>query len=491
MGEQGQGEKIAEFGLVEALFPIAVLVLLIVSSVAVFGDETTGGPAQIALISAGMLTAYLGVRKGITWHTLEKAAVHAISNAMVAILILLMVGALIGVWIASGVIPTVIYYGSLVLEPSVFYVASLVLCSIVSVAIGSSWTTAGTVGIALISIAGAMGLSLEMTAGAIISGAYFGDKLSPLSDTTNLASGLSGTELFKHIRFLLWTTIPAFVVALVFFTVASFSVTDAAPAEEMEIMRSTLAQEFSINGLLFIPLICMFLLAVRRIPPLVSIFLSIVIGGVMGAFFQDLASESSSIVSATGGHIQKYWLAAGTGFELQSGNAALDDLLSRGGMISVLTTIWLIISAMFFSGMMERTGVLQRLLVALLTLFKKDGHLISGAGITAIAANVITSDQYMSIVLTSRMYSDEFKRKGLDSANLSRVVEDNGTVTSPLVPWNTCGAFMAGTLGVTTFAYLPYCIFNLMSPVVSHVYAAIGFKIVKLEDQSPVKAYSG
>ena len=208
-----------------------------------------------------------------------------------AILILLMVGALIGVWIASGVIPTVIYYGSLVLEPSVFYVASLVLCSIVSVAIGSSWTTAGTVGIALISIAGAMGLSLEMTAGAIISGAYFGDKLSPLSDTTNLASGLSGTELFKHIRFLLWTTIPAFVVALVFFTVASFSVTDAAPAEEMEIMRSTLAQEFSINGLLFIPLICMFLLAVRRIPPLVSIFLSIVIGGVMGAFFSGLGQR--------------------------------------------------------------------------------------------------------------------------------------------------------------------------------------------------------
>ena len=490
MAEQGQGEKTADFGLMEALFPIAVLVLLIASSVAVFGDDTTGGPAQIALISTGMLTAYMGVRKGIPWSALQKAAVHAISSAMVAILILLMVGALIGVWIASGVIPTVIYYGSLVLEPAVFYVASLVLCSVVSVIIGSSWTTAGTVGVALISIAGAMGLSLEMTAGAIISGAYFGDKLSPLSDTTNLASGLSGTELFKHIRFLLWTTVPAFVAALVFFSVASLSVSNAAPAEEMEIMRSTLAREFSINGLLFIPLICMLLLAVRRIPPLVSIFLSVVIGGVMGAALQDLSSDPSSLIGATGGHIQKYWMAAGTGFELQSGNASLDGLLSRGGMSSMLTTIWLIISAMFFSGVMERTGVLQRLLIAALTLFKKDGHLVSGAGATAIAANVITSDQYMSIVLTSRMYADEFKDRGLDAANLSRVVEDNGTVTSPLVPWNTCGAFMAGTLGVATFVYLPYCIFNLASPLVSHIYAAIEFKIVKMEDQSSVKAYS-
>ena len=488
MTDLEQDRKVVEFGLGEAVLPIAVLVLLVITSVAVFGDETTGGPAQIALISAGMLTAFLGVRKGLSWTALEKAAVQAISSAMVAILILLMVGALIGVWISSGVIPTIIYYGSLVLEPSVFYVASLLLCAIVSVSIGSSWTTAGTVGIALISIAGAMGLSLEMTAGAAISGAYFGDKLSPLSDTTNLASGLSGTELFTHIRFLLWTTIPAFVIAVVFFTAISLSVTDVVPAEEMEAMRSTLTQEFSINGLLFIPLICMFLLALRRIPALVSIFLSILVGAVMGALFQSVSVETPSVLIVAGEHVRQYWLAAATGFEFQSGNASLDDLLSRGGMVSMLTTIWLIISAMFFSGMMERTGVLQRLLVAILTLFKKDGHLISGAGVTAIAANIITSDQYMSIVLTSRMYSDEFKRKGLDPANLSRVVEDNGTVTSPLVPWNTCGAFMAGTLGVATLAYLPYCIFNLMSPLVSHAYAATGFKIVKLEPETAVSS---
>jgi NhaC family Na+:H+ antiporter len=199
----------------------------------------------------------------------------------------------------------------------------------------------------------------------------------------------------------------------------------------------------------------------------------------MGTFLQEGAPESTTMLIAAGNHVQTYWLAAATGFELYSNNATLNELLSRGGMVSMLTTVWLIISAMFFSGMMERTGILQRLLVALLTFFKKDGHLVSGAGLTALATNVVASDQYMSIVLTSRMYSEEFRRKGLDPKNLSRVVEDNGTVTSALVPWNTCGAFMAGTLGVATFAYLPFCIFNLMSPIISHIYAAVGFKISK------------
>ena len=490
MNKQDHQKDSIDIRLIEALLPIGTLVLLLVIAVVIFGDETTGGPAQIALICAGMLTAYIGTRKGLTWKALEQAAVDAISNAMVAILILLMVGALIGVWIASGVIPTIIYYGSLILEPSIFYVASLLLCAVVSLAIGSSWTTAGTVGIALISVAGAMELSLEMTAGAIISGAYFGDKLSPLSDTTNLASGLSGTELFTHIRFLLWTTVPAFLVAFIFFAFASLSVTDTVPAEQMEEMRATLAEYFTLNGFLFIPLICMLLMAVRQIPPLVAIFLSIFIGGLMGAILQDSGANTVGTLNIFARQIEAYWLAAAVGFELDSGNAALDGLLSRGGMVSMLTTIWLIICAMFFSGMMERTGVLQRLLVTMLTLFKKDGQLISGAGLTAIAANIVASDQYMSIVLTSRMYSEEFRRKGLDPANLSRVVEDNGTVTSPLIPWNTCGAFMAGTLGVATFAYLPFCIFNIMSPIVSHVYAAIGFKIVKSDNGDAAKAYS-
>jgi len=476
-------------GLTGALLPVVALVGLIASSVVVFGDETTGGPAQVALISVGMLTAYLGSRSGLDWKSLEEAAVHSISDAMPAILILLMVGALIGVWIASGVIPTIIYYGSLVLEPSIFYVASLLLCAIVSMAIGSSWTTVGTVGIGLISISEAMGLSLETTAGAIISGAYFGDKLSPLSDTTNLAAGLTGTDLFKHIWLMLWTTTPAFLFALVFFAIAGFTGISPASVEDVENIRTILSQEFSISGFLLIPLICMFLLAVRRVPPLLSIFLSILIGGVLGSLLQNPSSGTTPFIGLAGEHVKKYWLAAAIGLELQSGDETLNHLLSRGGMISMLTTIWLIISAMFFSGMMERTGALHRLLCGALKFIKKDGHLISGAGITAITANVITSDQYMSIVLTSRMYSDEFKRKGLHPANLSRVVEDNGTVTSALVPWNTCGAFMAGSLGVATFAYLPYCIFNLMSPVVSHLYAAAGLKIIKVSQKNPIKTY--
>jgi NhaC family Na+:H+ antiporter len=464
-------------GLALALVPIALLVGLLAAAVATFGDETTGGPAQIALISCGMVAALIGHRKGLAWRTLEKAAVQSISRALVAILILLAVGALIGVWLAAGIIPTIIYYGSVVLNPSIFYVATLVLCAVVSVSIGSSWTTAGTIGVALIGLSAAMGLSVEMTAGAIISGAYFGDKLSPLSDTTNLASGLSGTDLFKHIGFLLWTTVPAFLVALVFFTAVTFTMDGVAQESEMDMLRATIASTFAIHPLLFLPLLAMLVMGVKRIPAFVAIFMSTVIGALLGAFFQDAAGDAGGILAQA----ETYWLVAASGYTAASGDAVLDDLLSGGGMGSMLTTIWLIVSAMFFSGMLERSGILRTILESIISRLKSPGALVAGTGLTALTTNAVASDQYLSIVLTSRMYAEEYRKKGLDPVNLSRAVEDSGTVTSALVPWNTCGAFMAATLGVPTFAYLPFCIFNLASPVIAMIYAATGFKIIKAE----------
>lgn len=478
MSDQTHIDTVPNVRLIEAVIPIILLVLLLAAAVASFGDETTGGPAQIALIACGMVAAGLGLRKGLKWQDLETAVVQSVGRAVVAILILLSVGALIGVWMAAGVIPTIIYYGSQVLDPSIFYVASLLVCALISVAIGSSWTTAGTVGVALIGIAAAMGLSVEMTAGAIISGAYFGDKLSPLSDTTNLASGLSGTDLFTHIAFLLWTTVPSFIIAILFFSVATMMMGDITPESQIEALRQNIAATFNVHPVLFLPLLVMLVLGVRRVPAFLAIFVSTLIGAVLGGVFQDV--DAMGWLDRVLAQIQVYWLAAASGYEAASGNAVLDDLLSGGGMSSMLTTIWLIVSAMFFSGMMERTGMLQRILVSLLLLFKKDGALVAGAGMTAMATNVIASDQYLSIVLTSRMYADEFKKRGLDPVNLSRAVEDAGTVTSPLIPWNTCGAFMAATLGVSTFAYLPFCIFNLASPMISLIYAMIGFKIRRL-----------
>ena len=485
MSELAPDNHLPEMRLPVALIPIALLVALLAAAVAAFGDETTGGPAQIALISCGMVAALIGHRKGLSWRTLERAAVRSISRAMVAILILLAVGALIGVWLAAGIIPTIIYYGSLVLNPSVFYVASLLLCAVVSVAIGSSWTTAGTIGVALVGLAAAMGLSVEMAAGAIISGAYFGDKLSPLSDTTNLASGLSETDLFKHIGFLLWTTVPAFVIAIAFFTAATFVMGDVAPESEMNALRVTIASTFVIHPVLFLPLLAMLAMGVRRVPAFVAIFLSALIGAVLGAFFQDAAGDASGVLA----QVQTYWLASASGYSAASGDAVLDDLLSGGGMGSMLTTVWLIVSAMFFSGMLERSGILRCLLVSIISRLKSPGALVAGTGLTALTTNAVASDQYLSLVLTSRMYAEEYRKQGLDPVNLSRAVEDSGTVTSALIPWNTCGAFMAATLGVPTFAYLPFCIFNLASPVIAMIYAATGFKIVKAApDQGSVQA---
>ena len=433
------------------------------AAIYIFGDGTIGGPAQIALIISGVLAGGVGVLNNHSWNSLEAGAASSIQRALPAIFILLMVGTLIGLWMLAGTIPYIIFYGLQVLVPEIFFVAALLLSAIVSISIGSSWTT-GTVGLSLVGIAAASGLSVEVTAGAVISGAYFGDKLSPLSDTTNLAAAVTTTELFEHIRFLLWTTIPAILIALVVF--GYFSLTTAVDIDQSRIdsISIAIAESYHLSPLLMLPLVVTLILAGLGKPAFTSLFFGAGTAALIALFMQP------QIVTQT-------WRVAANGYSASTGNAVLDDLLSRGGMESMLTTIWLIISAMFFGGMMEKSGSLNVLAQYLMVGVQSGGALMRRAGMTSLAGNLVTSDQYLSIAVPSRMFADNFQEMGLKTKNLSRVLEDFGTVTSVLIPWNTCGAFMAATLGVATGDYLIFCLFNLASPVISYVYTLLNFKI--------------
>ncbi|MBL4681415.1 MAG: Na+/H+ antiporter NhaC [Pseudomonadales bacterium] len=456
-----------------SLFPIIALIIMLGGSVALFGDSTTGGPGQIALIIAGVFAGVVGILSGHSWAYLETGVAESIKRAIPAIFILLMVGTLIGLWMFSGTIPFLIYWGLQIMVPEIFYVATVLLCAVVSISIGSSWTTAGTVGLALIGIASASGLSPTMTAGAIISGAYFGDKLSPLSDTTNLAAAVTETELFEHIRFLLWTTIPAFAIALIVFTY--FSLTSAAEIDQSRIteISASIAQSYNLTPWLLAPLIMTLGLAASKNPAFTSLLLGAVTAAIVGLLTQTQLIEAEGFI----GVIKNIWLVSANGYTAVTGNEMLDSLLSRGGMDSMLNTVWLIMSAMFFGGMMEKSGALSVIVRYLLIGVHTGSALIRRAGLTSLAANLVTSDQYLAIALPSRMYADKFSEMNLQSKNLSRALEDYGTVTSVLIPWNTCGAFFAATLGIATSDYLLFCVFNLASPIISYIYALANFKI--------------
>jgi len=456
-----------------AILPIIVLVIMLGGSVALFGDSTTSGPGQIALIIAGVIAGVVGILNGHNWTDLEKGASESIQRAIPAIFILLMVGTLIGLWMFSGTIPYLIYWGLQIIVPQIFYVATVLLCAVVSISIGSSWTTAGTVGLALIGIASASGLSPTVTAGAIISGAYFGDKLSPLSDTTNLAAAVTETELFEHISFLLWTTVPAMVIALIFFTY--YSLTSTVDIDESRIteISTAIVTSYNLTPWLILPLIVTLALAAAKQPAFTSLLLGSITAAVIGLATQSQVLEADGFL----GIVKNIWLVAANGYTSATGNEMLDSLLSRGGMDSMLNTVWLIMSAMFFGGMMEKSGALSVIVRYLLMGVNSGGALIRRAGMTSLAANFITSDQYLAIALPSRMYAQKFTEMNLQSKNLSRALEDNGTVTSVLIPWNTCGAFFAATLGIATSDYLLFCVFNLASPLISYAYTLANFKI--------------
>jgi Na+:H+ antiporter, NhaC family len=475
-----------------SLIPVVVLVGLLAASVALFGDGSSGGANQIALMLASGVGMVIGVAHGHPWRTIERGIVHGISLAMGAIVILLMVGALVGSWILGGIVPTMIYYGLGLLTPAVYYPAACVICSMVSLATGSSWTTAGTVGVALVGIAAAQDLNVGLAAGAIISGAYFGDKMSPLSDTTNLAPAMAGTDLFTHIRHMMWTTIPSWGVAVVLFTIIGLTSATPQDTSAVDAILLAIGRSFVVGPHLLLPVALVLGMVTMKVPAYPALLIGALTGCLFGIVFQQqavLTFVASPELPSTVALLKGAWMALFDGFRLSSGNPALDELLTRGGMSSMLTTVWLILMAMMFGAVMEVTGMLQRIAESILGVVTGTGSLIAATLVTAFGMNVVASDQYIAIVLPGRMFRAEYARRRLHPKNLSRALEDAGTLTSALVPWNTCGAFMAQTLGVATFTYAPFAFFNLINPLLSAAYGFSGFTIEKLpaEPDEPLK----
>jgi len=465
----------------QALLPLIMLVGLLALSVRLYGDAASGGPNQLALLLAAMVAALVGIRNGLAWRDIQEAIVRAVAMATAAIFILLAVGSLIGAWMLCGTVPTLIDYGLRIMDASWFYPAACCLCAVVSLAIGSSWTTAGTIGVALIGVAQGLGLSPAITAGAVVSGSYFGDKMSPLSDTTNLAPAAAGSDLFAHIRHMIWTTLPAFVAAVVLYSVIG---TGAEGAVELGDLQAALRREFAIGPWLLVPLLVVLLLAVRGFPAFPAILIGALLGAVFAAVFQPdqavrLAGDET--LSRPMAVLSGAWRALFEGYRSETGVAAVDRLLSRGGMGSMLSTVWLIVSAMAFGGAMERAGLLERLIRSILAAARSTGSLISATLATSLTTNILADDQFIAIIIPGRIFRGEYARRGLAPVNLSRALEDAGTLTSALVPWNTCGAYMAATLGVATLDYAPYAFLNWLTPLVAAGFAYGGFKILRTE----------
>jgi len=476
-----------EASLWQAYLPLVFLIATLATSVYLFKDNASYGPNQIALLLAASLAGIIGLRNGLSWQTIQDAATHGIALASNAILILLAVGALIGTWILSGTVPTLIDYGLWLMHPSFFYPATCLVCALVALVIGSSWTVAGTLGVSLIGIGGGLDMSPAITAGAIISGAYFGDKMSPLSETTNMAPAAAGGELFAHVRHMTWTTGPSIVLALIGFTVIGLtSAPHAGASGGFGNLSAELNAQFALGPHLLIPLAVVLVLAMRRFPAFPAILLGALLGAVFAVVFQPEAVvrlAANEDLSRPLALLAGAWTALFDGFKTSSGSEAVNELLSRGGMASMLNTIWLILCAMTFGAVMERTGLLERMIRSILAAAKSTGSLIAATLATAFGINVACADQYLAIIIPGRIYRPEYERRGLAPENLSRALEDAGTVTSPLVPWNSCGAYMAATLGVATLDYLPYALFNLINPIIAGIFAYLGFKILHLKLQ--------
>ncbi|MEO9484467.1 MAG: Na+/H+ antiporter NhaC [Ekhidna sp.] len=483
--------------LLEALIPIIFLILLLIVNVGIFGSSALSGSNQIVLILSAGVAAIVAFRIGYRWQEIQDGIVKSISSAMASILILLLIGALAGTWMLSGVVPAMIYYGLQILNPTIFLVAACIVCSIVSIATGSSWTTAATVGIALIGIGQALGISEGLVAGAILSGAYFGDKMSPLSDTTNLAPAMAGTDLFTHIRYMTITTVPSIILALIIFLIIGFANSSGGAIEGKTEILAAIAGTFNISGWLFIVPIVVVVLIVKKMPALPALLIGTLLGAVFALVFQpNLVAEVAATASFDGILYDDFYsispgltnnfigtmqaMFGSTSFT--TGNAILDDqgLLSSSGMSGMMGTIWLILSAMIFGGVMEGTGMLKRIAGAIISKVKSTGSLITSTVGTCIFFNGTAADQYLAIVVPGRMYADTYREKGLAPENLSRTLEDSGTVTSVLIPWNTCGAYHASVLGVSTGTYLPYCFFNIISPFMTILVAYTGYKIRKI-----------
>lgn len=470
-----------ELNIWEALIPVIALVGMLAYNVFVFGDDALGGSNQFILLMGGAVAAIVGIFNKVSFDTMIDEVATNIKSTTGAILILLMVGSLAGTWLISGIIPTMIYYGLQILNPTIFLAACVVICAVISVATGSSWTTSATVGIALIGIAEALGISVGMTAGAILSGAYFGDKLSPLSDTTNLAPAMAGTDLFTHIRYMTLTTVPTIIITLIVFLILGFSI-DPSGTPDTGVILKAIEASFNISPWLFVVPGLVILLIVRKTSPLIALLLGTLLGALAALIFQPgVVSDitgADSLTFETG--YMGIMNAITVDTQITTENEQLNDLFSSGGMAGMLGTIWLIICAMVFGGIMDAIGALAAISKALLNLFHTTFGLFTSTVISCLALNATASDQYLAIVVPGKMFAKAYRDKGLAPENLSRSLEDSGTVTSVLIPWNTCGAYHSGVLGVPVASYFFYAIFNYLSPFMTLIFAAFNIKIRQL-----------
>lgn len=473
--------------LLDAVIPVVALIGLIALTIALFGPAATDGPLQVALFTSAGVAALVAFKNGHEVARVRDAAIGGISSAMGAIFILLAVGALIGTWNMAGTIPTIVYYGIGLLSATWFYAAAAVVCGLVGLATGSSWTTAGTLGVAFVAIAPLIGADPAIAAGAVISGAYFGDKMTPISETTILVPSLvGGVTTEEHIRAMVWTAGPAFVIALALFVILGIVTPATETAIDTGAAQQTLASYYAISPLNLLPLVVLAILSVRKVSPFLAIFGCALLAGVLAPFSQaplveGFIGQPDQGPVRTG--IEAVYAAMATGFVSTTGNETIDALFSRGGMASMLTTVWLILGALSFAAIMEDAGLLERLMRPVIGAARSMGQLVAAVVFTSIGLNVVAGDQYVAVVLPARTFRVEFARRGIAPRMLSRAVEDSGTVTSPLVPWNTCGAYMSGVLGIATASYLPYAFFNLASPVIALLY---GFTGLRMESVPPI-----
>ena len=483
-GKQGTTKNQA-LNIWEALIPVLVLVGMLSFNVHIFGDDSLAGSNQFILLMGAAVAAIVGAFNKVTYKQMIREVSKNIKSTTEAILILLLVGALAGTWMVSGIIPTMIYYGLEILNPTIFLAASVIICAIISLATGSSWTTSATVGIALIGIAKALGVPLGMTAGAILSGAYFGDKMSPLSDTTNLAPAMAGTDLFTHIRYMLYTTVPTMAITLIIFVIIGLNIDPQGTAGTGAI-RSTIHEVFNINAWLFIVPGVVILLIIKKTPPLIGLLVGTLLGAVAALIAQPGivaglgGSESLGFNSGYRGIMNAMTVSS----SISTSNESLNDLFSSSGMAGMLNTIWLILCAMVFGGIMGAIGALERISTALLHLFNTTFGLFASTVVSCLTLNATASDQYLAIVVPGKMFAKAYKDKGLAPENLSRTLEDSGTVTSILFPWNTGGAYHSGVLGVPTTSYIFYAVFNYLSPFMTLIFAAFSIKIRELSTTS-------
>src|SRR5699024_1641692 len=442
------------------------MILTMLFTVAVLEKEP-----HIPLMIGTTVAIIVTMLHGYEFSEVEEMMYKGIRHALPAIVIIILVGLVIGSWIGSGVVATMIYYGLQLIDPRYFLVVVVVLCAIVALAIGSSWSTMATVGVASMGIGLSMGISPGMVAGAVISGSYFGDKMSPLSDTTNLASGLSGVNLFEHTKHMFYPTIPAVVISLIAFFISCIRVGDKnISTKNIDAILSTMQDKFVITPWLLLVPLAVIALVVVKVPAIPAICVGIILG-----FFAQIFVQGGSLVEAL--------TALQTGYTIESGNKLVDELFNRGGLESMFYTISLTLVAMTFGGVLEYSGMLRALISIILKFAKSTGSLIASVIVSCIGTNFTCSEQYISIIVPSRMYASAFKEKNLRPKNLSRALEDGGTLTSVFVPWNTCGVFIASTLGVSVIEYAPFAILNYTVPIISIIFGYIGFKIIKLSQQ--------